>query len=76
MCFFTARRGSPYEADLLGRLLHRSFPKAFRDWRDPVDMDRDVLLGIWMGWFGWLAFPNLFTQAVGSSILAGGSAAL
>ena len=63
----------PYEADLLGRLLHRSFPKAFRDWRDPVDMDRDVLLGIWMGWFGWLAFPNLFTQAVGSSVLAGGS---
>jgi hypothetical protein len=73
MCFFTARRGAPYEADLLGRLLHRSFPKAFRDWRDPVDMDRDVLLGIWMGWFGWLAFPNLFTQSVGSSILAGGS---
>ena len=73
MCFFTARRGAPYEADLLGRLLHRSFPKAFRDWREPVDMDRDVLLGIWMGWFGWLAFPNLFTQSVGSSILAGGS---
>ncbi len=73
MCFFTARRGAPYEADLLGRLLHRSFPKAFRDWRDPVDMDRDVLLGIWMGWFGWLAFPNLFTQSVGSTILAGGS---
>ena len=73
MCFFTARRGAPYEADLLGRLLHRSFPKAFQDWRDPVDMDRDVLLGIWMGWFGWLAFPILFTQAVGSSVLAGGS---
>ena len=73
MCFFTARRGAPYEADLLGRLLHLSFPKAFREWRDPIDMDRDVLLGIWMGWFGWLAFPNLFTQAVGSSVLAGGS---
>ena len=49
MCFFTARRGAPYEADFLGRLLHRSFPQGFRDWRDPVDMDRDVLLGIWMG---------------------------
>tara|TARA_B100000242_G_C42746118_1_gene347976 strand:- start:177 stop:509 length:333 start_codon:yes stop_codon:yes gene_type:complete len=36
-------------------------------------MDRDVLLGIWMGWFGWLAFPHLFPQAVGSSVLAGGS---
>ncbi|MAF93939.1 hypothetical protein CMO85_04675 [Candidatus Woesearchaeota archaeon] len=73
MCFFTARRGAPYEADLLGRLMHRSFPKAFRDWRDPVDMDRDVLLGIWMGWFGWLAFPHLYPQAVASSALAGGS---
>ena len=73
MCFFTARRGAPYEADVLGRLLHRSFPKAFRDWRDPVDMDRDVLLGIWMGWFGWLAFPHLYPQAVASSALAGGS---
>ena len=46
------------------------------DWRDPVDMDRDVLLGIWMGWFGWLAFPNLFTGrwfvvlASGSGIVA------
>jgi hypothetical protein len=73
MCFFTARRGAPYEADILGRMLHRSFPKAFRDWRDPVDMDRDVLLGIWMGWFGWLAFPHLYPQAVASSALAGGS---
>ena len=73
MCFVTARRGAPYEADVLGRLLHRSFPKAFRDWRETVDMDRDVLLGIWMGWFGWLAFPLLFPQAVGSSVLAGGS---
>ena len=73
MCFFTARRGAPYEADFLGRLMHRSFPKAFREWRDPVDMDRDVLLGIWMGWFGWLAFPHLYPQAVASSALAGGS---
>ena len=73
MCFFTARRGAPYEADFLGRLMHRSFPQAFREWRDPVDMDRDVLLGIWMGWFGWLAFPHLYPQAVSSSALAGGS---
>ena len=73
MCFFTARRGAPYEADFLGRLMHRSFPQAFREWRDPVDMDRDVLLGIWMGWFGWLAFPHLYPQAVASSALAGGS---
>jgi hypothetical protein len=73
MCFFTAKRGSPYEADLLGKAMHRIFPKAFQNWRDPVDMNRDVLLGVWLGWFGWLTFPNLFTQSVASTALAGGS---
>jgi len=72
MCFFTARRGAPYEADLLGKLIHARFPKAFQAWRDPVDMNRDVLLGVWLGWFGWLAFPHLFPQAVASSALLGG----
>jgi hypothetical protein len=28
MCFFTAKRGSPYEADALGKLMHSLFPKA------------------------------------------------
>ena len=73
MCFFTAKRGSPYEADLLGKLIHSAFPAGFREWRDPVDMDRDVLLGIWLGWFGWLSFPYLFPQSVGATALAGGS---
>ena len=73
MCFFTAKRGSPYEADLLGKLIHSIFPAGFREWRDPVDMDRDVLLGIWLGWFGWLSFPYLFPQSVGATALAGGS---
>jgi len=73
MCFFTARRGAPYEADALGSLLHRLFPQAFQSWRDPVDMKRDALLGVWLGWFGWLTFPHLFPQTVGATALAGGS---
>ncbi len=72
MCFFTAKRGAPYEADLLGKTIHRLFPKGFQDWRDQVDMNRDVLLGVWLGWFGWLAFPHLFPQAVASTALTGG----
>ena len=76
MCFFTAKRGAPFEADLLGRVLHGMFPKGFQDWRDPIDMNRDVLLGVWLGWFGWLAFPHLFPQAVASSALSGGSGIL
>ncbi|MDA0925915.1 MAG: hypothetical protein O3C36_04650, partial [archaeon] len=44
----------------------------FQDWRDSVDMNRDVLLGVWLGWFGWLAFPHLYPQAVASTALVGG----
>lgn len=75
MCFFTAKRGSPYEADALGKLMHSLFPKAFQNWRDPVDMDRDVLLGVWLGWFGWLSFPSLFTQGIAATALTGMSGA-
>ena len=71
MCSVTARKGAPYEAHIVGKLLHRSFPKAFRDWRDVEDMQRDVLLGVWLGWFGWLAFPALFPQGVAASMLSG-----
>jgi len=73
MCFVTAKRGTPYEADLLGKVVHGLFPKGFQAWRDPIDMNRDVLLGVWLGWFGWLAFPHLFPQTIAATALAGGS---
>ena len=73
MCFFTAKRGAPLEADLLGKVIHKLFPQAFQNWRDPVDMNRDVLLGVWLGWFGWLAFPHLYPQGVASTALLGSS---
>ena len=76
MCFFTAVRGAPYEADIIGKFIHSVFPKGFQDWRDPIDMKRDTLLGVWLGWFGWLAFPHLFPQAVGSTALLGGTGIL
>ena len=71
MCIVTARNGAPFEAQLAGKALHKIFPKAFRDWRELEDMQRDVLLGVWLGWFGWLAFPALYPQGVASSMLSG-----
>ena len=73
MCFFTARRGAPYEAEWLGAVVHRLFPEGFRNWRNVVDMKRDTLLGVWLGWFGWLTFPHLYPQTVAATALAGGS---
>jgi hypothetical protein len=71
MCVVTARKGAPFEAQFVGKLLHRASPKAFRDWREMEDLQRDVLLGVWLGWFGWLSFPALFPQGVGATILSG-----
>ena len=71
MSIVTARRGTPYEAELLGRIMHKLFPEAFRDWRGVEDMQRDTMIGIWLGWFGWLAFPSLFPQGVGATMLSG-----
>jgi len=72
MCFFTARRGTPYEAEFLGAALHRLFPEGFRNWRNVIDMKRDTLLGVWLGWFGWLTFPHLYPQSVAATALTGG----
>ena len=71
MAFFTAKNGKPYEATLLAGFIHRLYPKHFQDWRPLEDMERDVLLGIWFGWFGILAFPALFPQAIGAAMLSG-----
>ena len=71
MSIVTARRGTPYEAEFLGRIMHKLFPEAFRDWRGVEDMQRDTMIGIWLGWFGWLAFPSLFPQGVGATMLSG-----
>lgn len=71
MCIVTARRGTPVEADALGAFVHRFFPKNFREWREVEDMQRDTLIGVWLGWFGWFAFPELFSQGVSSTLLSG-----
>ena len=71
MAFFTAKNGKPLEAAFIAKLIHGLYPKNFQDWRPLEDMERDLLIGIWFGWFGLLAFPALFPQAVGAAFLSG-----
>ncbi|MGB1798630.1 MAG: hypothetical protein ACPHM4_05055 [Candidatus Poseidoniaceae archaeon] len=72
MCAMTLRRGAPFEADLLGSLIHGRTITSFQDWRPKEDMQRDVLLGIFIGWLSWLADPGIIAQGVGAAALNGG----
>ncbi len=71
MSIVTAIKGKPFEAVIIAKSLHKLFPESFQNWRPLEDMERDVLLGIWFAWFGILAFPALFPQGVGASLLSG-----
>ena len=72
MCIFTYRTGAPIEAKLLGSILHGLTNKSFQEWRPREDMQRDVFLGVFIGWFSWLADPALIAQGVGATALNGG----
>ena len=72
MCINTFRTGAPVEVKLLGSLLHSLTNKSFQEWRPREDMQRDVFLGVFIGWFSWLADPALIAQGVGATALNGG----
>ena len=72
MCILTFRTGAPTEARLLGSILHSLTNKSFQEWRPREDMQRDVFLGVFIGWFSWLADPALIAQGVGATALNGG----
>jgi len=64
--------GTPKEIKLIAKAMHRLYSEAFRKWREVEDVERDLLIGFWMGWFIWLAFPATLPQAVGATTMAGG----
>mgnify|MGYP001157012518 FL=1 len=72
MCVMTLRGGSPIEAQFLGSLIHGRTPASFQAWRMKEDMQRDVLLGVFIGWLSWMADPGLLAQGVGAAALSGG----
>lgn len=64
--------GTPKEIEYIANRLHRLYSKGFREWRDVEDVERDLLIGFWMGWFIWLAFPATLPQGVAATTMTGG----
>ena len=72
MCGMTFRKGAPSEADFLGSFIHSLAPASFQAWRPKEDMQRDVFLGVFIGWLSWMFEPGLVAQGVGAAALNGG----
>lgn len=68
----SARGGTPYEVRKVAGLLHSLYPTNFQNWREKIDVERDLLLGFYLGWFTYFAFPAGLSQGVGAVILTGG----
>jgi len=67
-----AMKGTPWEIRFVSKRLHNLYSKGFREWRDIEDVERDLLIGFWMGWFIWLAYPALLSQGVAALTMTGG----
>jgi hypothetical protein len=64
--------GTPWEVRFFAKRLHNLYSKGLRDWRDIEDVERDLLIGFWMGWFVLLAYPALLPQGVAAVTMVGG----
>lgn len=64
--------GTPWEVNLVSRGLYYLYSKGYRDWREHQDVERDLLIGFWMGWFVFMAHPALLAQGVAAMTLTGG----
>jgi hypothetical protein len=64
--------GTPWEVRFFAKRLHNLYSKGLRDWRDIEDVERDLLIGFWMGWFALLAYPALLPQGVAAVTMVGG----
>jgi hypothetical protein len=67
-----AMSGTPWEIRFVSKRIHNLYSKGFREWRDIEDVERDLLIGFWMGWFIWLANPALLSQGVAALTMTGG----
>ena len=64
--------GTPWEVRFISSQMYKLYSENFQSWRENNDVERDLLIGFWMGWFIWLAFPAILAQGVGALTLTGG----
>ena len=64
--------GTPWEVSFIAKRMHNLYSKGFQAWREVEDVERDLLIGFWMGWFIWLANPAILTQGVVALTMTGG----
>ncbi len=72
MVIVTAIRGNPFEVSFISNKLHSIAPNAFSEWRELEDLERDLLIGTWVGWMAFMLMPDTLPQGVGGTILTGG----
>jgi hypothetical protein len=55
-----------HEVNFIASEVHKRMPESYREWRLGPDFTRDVLLGHWLAWLSWLAYPLMIPQGIGS----------
>ena len=64
--------GTPREIKFIAGLTYKLFSEPFKDWRELEDFERDLLIGFWMGWFIWLAYPATLLGVTATTLTGGG----
>ena len=55
-----------HEVNFIASEVHKRMPEPYREWRLGPDFTRDVLLGHWLAWLSWFAYPLMIPQGIGS----------
>jgi hypothetical protein len=61
-----AIHGEVHEIQFIANQIHKRLPEGYQKWRLLPDFSRDVILGHWLAWLSWLAFPLMIPQGIGS----------
>ncbi|DAC51001.1 MAG TPA: hypothetical protein D7H97_02465 [Candidatus Poseidoniales archaeon] len=61
-----AIHGEVHEIQFIAKNIHKRLPESYRKWRLLPDFSRDVILGHWLAWLSWFAFPLMIPQGIGS----------